>query len=88
MMKLLGYKKGKKKTDGKPYCILYVEKDFTLSEINNGAMGKTSVEVWLWDSACDVVNPQSVGCEVVPEYEFGSNGKPTVRAVSFKQIAK
>lgn len=87
MMKLLGYKKGIKKDGNKPFCILYVEKDFTVREINGGAEGRTSVEIWLWNSACDVVNPQSVGCEVVPEYEFGENGKPTVKAVSFKKIA-
>lgn len=87
MMKLLGYKKGNKKEGGKPYCILYVEKDFTVSEINHGAEGKTTVEIWLWDDACNIVNPQSVGCEVVPEYEFGANGKPTVKAVNFKKIA-
>lgn len=83
MLRLIGYKKGERKSDSRKYCVLYAEKNFPEWDINRGAQGNCFVEIWLWGNAGDNITPKNIGCEFEEKFERGSNGKPEVVAVVF-----
>lgn len=69
MSTLIGYRRFTGK-NGKSYCVANVTSDFSAREIENGAVGLKTQEVFLPESQYDYLTPADCGKKTVLDYEI------------------
>lgn len=73
MAKLLGYSNGTSKK-GAPFTIMYLEKEFSARDKENGAVGTKVTQEFLPQSQVGLLQPSHIGKEVSLDYDI-SDGR-------------
>lgn len=80
--KIIGYRKFNSKA-GKPCCIVTVGAPYSEREIERGACGTKTEELWLPEESHNLINPQVIGKNIEVSYTI-SAGKAYIASVAIK----
>lgn len=83
MSKLVGFRRFTSKKNGKDYCVAEVVTPFNQRELNAGAIGSKTEQVFMPENQYDLLKASDVGKELQFDYEL-SGGRAYLVNVTVK----